>query len=109
MPSTVILAMRYEPERGELLIVFRNARRAYRYFGVLREEWEAFLDAESKGTYLNHVFKQKEHPYEKTDEDVRRSGRKTGVLSLEWGEVAAPRKDVRRAEVTPREQKVRAS
>lgn len=109
MPSSVILAMRYEPEREELLIAFRAGHRAYRYFGVLNEEWEAFLEAESKGTYLNRVFKQKEHPYERTDEAVRLSGQRAGRPQLEWGEIAVPRKDVRRAEGTPREQDVRAS
>lgn len=107
MPSSVILAMRYDPEREELLIAFRSGRRTYRYFGVLKEEWEAFLEADSKGTYLNRVFKQKEHSYERADEEVRVSGRRS--LPLEWGEIAAPRKDVRRVEVSPREQKVRAS
>ena len=98
MPSRVILAMRYEPGRQELLIVFRGGRGTYRYFDVPIEEWEAFLEAESKGTYLNRIFKQKEHPYEKTDDIVRFSGRTRGGLRLEWGENAIPRKNVQRAE-----------
>lgn len=63
MPSSVIQAMRYEPRRRELLIVFRGGRGAYRYFDVGMEEWQAFLNAESKGTYLNEIFKKREHPY----------------------------------------------
>jgi hypothetical protein len=109
MPSSVIFAMRYEPEREELLIAFRNGRRAYRYFGVLKEEWEAFLEAESKGAYLNRVFKQREHPYESAEEELQPSGRTAGGMPLEWGEIAVPRKDVRRVEVMPRGQNVRAS
>jgi hypothetical protein len=101
--------MRYDPAREELLIAFRGGRGTYRYFNVPMEEWEGFLEAESKGTYLNRVFKPKEHPYERTDEEVRLSGLKIRELPLEWGETAAPRKNVRRVEVTQREQKIRAS
>ncbi len=108
MPSSVILAMRYEPAREELMIVFRGKGVAYRYFDVPTEEWEAFLEAESKGTYLNRVFKQKEHPYEKTDESVGLSGRRVGELRLEWGEATIPRKEMRRVEAPARSAKVRA-
>src|SRR6201996_438353 len=101
MPSSVIFAMQYEPWRRELLIVFRGGQGTYRYFDVAMEEWEGFLEAESKGTYLNRVFKPKEHPFEKTDDAVQFSGRTVGELRLEWGETAIPRKTVRRAE-TPR-------
>jgi hypothetical protein len=109
MPSTVILAMSYEPAREELLISFRGDRRTYRYFNVPMEEWEAFLEAESKATYLNRVFKPKEHPYERTDEAIRHSGQRGGELLLEWGEIAVLRKDVQRFAGTRREHNVRAS
>jgi hypothetical protein len=102
MPSSVILAMRYEPVREELVIVFRGRGVAYRYFDVPIDEWESFLEAESKGTYLNRVFKAKEHPYEKTD-PVRLSGQISEGLRLEWGEAPTPRKGVRRAEASERE------
>jgi hypothetical protein len=92
MPSTVILAMRYEPMREELLIAFRGRHETYRYFDVGVEEWREFLEAESKGTYLNCVFKAKEHPYERTVEVVRSSGRRLGDTPLEWGEAWALRK-----------------
>jgi hypothetical protein len=108
MPSSVILAMRYEPAQEELLIVFRGRGVAYRYFNVPIEEWEAFLHAESKGTYLNRVFKPKEHPFEKTDDAVRFSGQTMGELRLEWGETAMTRKIVRRAEAAGQIAKVRA-
>lgn len=97
MPSSVILTMRYEPAREELVIVFRGRGVAYRYFNVPMQEWEAFLEAESKGTYLNRVFKAKEYPYEKTDA-IRFSDQTPGECRLEWGEIPAPRKGVRRAE-----------
>jgi KTSC domain-containing protein len=96
MPSSVILAMRYEPIREELVIAFRERGVAYRYFNVPVEEWEAFLEAESKGTYLNRVFKAKEHPYERTEEVVYISGRKDAELRLEWGESEPSRKRVQR-------------
>jgi hypothetical protein len=108
MPSSVILAMQYKPAREELLIVFRGRGVAYRYFNVPIEEWGAFLEAESKGTYLNRVFKPKEHPYEKTDDTVRFSGQTMGELRLEWGETAIPRRTVRRAEASGQIAKVRA-
>lgn len=108
MPSSVILAMQYEPRRQELLIVFRGGRGTYRYFDVAIEEWEAFLQAESKGTYLNRVFKPKEHPFEKTDDAVRFCGRTMGELQLEWGETAITRKTVRRAEAPGQIATVRA-
>ena len=108
MPSNVILAMRYDPAREELLILFRGRGEAYRYFNVPTEEWDAFLEAESKGTYLNRVFKQKEHPYEKTDEPVRISEQSLGERRLVWGEARTPRKDVQRVEVPSQEEKVKA-
>jgi hypothetical protein len=55
--------MRYEPLRRELLVAFRGGRGTYRYFDVSAQEWRAFLNAESKGTYLNEIFKKKEHLY----------------------------------------------
>jgi KTSC domain len=108
MPSSVILAMHYQPAREELLIVFRGKGVAYRYFNVPMEEWEAFLEAESKGTYLNRVFKPKEHPFEKMDEAVQFSGKTQGELPLEWGETAIPRKSARGVEAPARNAKVRA-
>jgi len=108
MPSKVIRTMRYDPDRQELLIVFRGDRGTYRYFDVPAEEWEAFLEAESKGTYLNRIFKQKEYPYEKTDEMVRPSEPSLGDVRLEWGETRIVRKRVQRAKTPERATKVRA-
>jgi len=108
MPSKVIRTMRYDPDRQELLIVFRGDRGTYRYFDVPTEEWEAFLEAQSKGTYLNRIFKQKEYPYEKTDEMVRSSGPTLGDVRLEWGETTIARMRAQRAETSERAAKVRA-
>jgi hypothetical protein len=68
----------------------------------------AFLKAESKGNYLNRVFKLKEYPYEKTQEVVRFSGPILGDVRLEWGETAIVRKRVQRGETPERATKVRA-
>jgi hypothetical protein len=108
MPSSVILAMRYEPVREELVIVFRGRGVAYRYFNVPMEEWVAFLGAESKGTHLNRVFKAKEHPYERTDEVIRSSKESPGEQRWDWGEVEIARKSVRRVEAPGKVQKIRA-
>lgn len=108
MPSSVILRMCYEPLRRELMIEFRSRRKTYRYFDVDITEWQEFLEAESKGTYLNCVFKQKEHPYDKTGKPVRVSGRMLGDMPLEWGEMPVIRKGVQRVDVPNRPVKVRA-
>lgn len=108
MPSSVILAMRYEPVREELLIVFRGKGVAYRYFDVPMQEWEAFLDAESKGTYLNRVFKAKKHPYERWDEEVRLSDENPAERRWVWGEAGASRKQPGRIEASSGVAKIRA-
>jgi KTSC domain len=98
MPSRVIVRMHYEPLRQELMIEFRVSGEVYRYFDVPIAEWQEFLEAESKGTHLNSVFKQKQHPYEKTDEPVRLSGQMSGDVPLEWGEPAIARKGIQRVQ-----------
>jgi hypothetical protein len=102
--------MRYDPRRQELLIVFRSGRGTYRYFDVPIEEWRAFRDAGSKGTYLNEVFKRKEHRYEKLGKPIPMVAREREekVEPLEWGETWSLRKGVRRVETSGREKKVRA-
>ena len=61
--STSIASMGYEPLRQDLEIEFRQSGDVYRYFDVSAEEHAEFMAAESKGTYLNHVFKPKDHRY----------------------------------------------
>ena len=100
MPSSVILAMQYQPAQRELYIAFRERREIYRYFDVGIEEWQEFLEADSKGTYLNHVFKGREHPYEKVDVLPPPSRRKDSSDPMEWGERGTLRKKAaRRVEV----------
>ncbi len=66
MPSSVIAAMHYDASERTLTIVYRNKRGTYRYFDVPPEEWTAFQAAESKGTYLNQVFKTRNYRYERS-------------------------------------------
>jgi len=65
MPSTVIAALKYDPDTRVLTIVYRGNRGTYRYFEVPLEEYEAFRTAPSKGTYLNEVFKTRNYRYER--------------------------------------------
>lgn len=62
--SSVIAYMGYDPQRRELEIEYRANGDVYKYFDVTLEEYEAFLAAESKGEYLNLVFKPRNYRYE---------------------------------------------
>ena len=87
MPSSVIRGMRYDPVRRVLMISFRAHREVYLYEGVPPEEWAEFRSAPSKGTYLNHVFKAKEHRYRKLPpQNVQRHGGAKADEDLTWGE-----------------------
>ena len=44
-------------------IKFRESGKVYLYFDVPPEEHEAFMAAESKGEYLNKVFKPRGYRY----------------------------------------------
>lgn len=61
--STTIASIGYDRSRRELEIEFRDSGDIYRYFGVSAGEHAAFMAAESKGNYLNHVFKPRNHRY----------------------------------------------
>jgi hypothetical protein len=63
--STSIASLGYEVETRILEIEFRDSGEVYRYFDVPLFEYEAFLQAPSKGTYLNRVFKMHEYRYER--------------------------------------------
>ena len=63
MDSTSIASIGYDPRRRELEIEFRDSGDVYRYFDVFAAEQAEFMAAESKGTYLNQVFKPREHRY----------------------------------------------
>ena len=61
--STSIASIGYLPASRELEVRFRASGDVYRYFDVPEEEYAAFMAAESKGTYLNQVFKLREYRY----------------------------------------------
>ena len=61
--SGTIASIGYEARRCELDVEFLESGDVYRYFEVSAEEHSEFMAAESKGTYLNQVFKGKRHPY----------------------------------------------
>ena len=63
VPSTSIASIGYVPKNRELEIEFRASGDVYRYFNVPTEEYAAFMAAESKGTYLNQVFKPRGYRY----------------------------------------------
>jgi len=69
--SESIASIGYSPGNCELDIEFRQSGDVYRYSEVSADEHAEFMAAESKGQYLNQVFKAKEHPYR-----VVRRGRK---------------------------------
>ena len=55
--SSVIASMGYSPAERILELEFRQTGNIYDYFDVPPEEHAAFRCAESKGTYLNQIFK----------------------------------------------------
>lgn len=61
--STSFAAIGYDGRRHELGIEFRQSGAVYLYFKVPPEEHHAFMAAESKGQYLNRVFKPKGYNY----------------------------------------------
>jgi hypothetical protein len=63
VPSTSIASIGHVPKNRELEIEFRASGDVYRYFDVPTEEYAAFMAAESKGTYLNQVFKPRGYRY----------------------------------------------
>lgn len=56
-------AIGYDEIRRELGIRFRESGKTYIYLDVSADEFDAFLGAESKGRYLNQVFKPKGYSY----------------------------------------------
>ena len=65
MSSSLISIMRYNSDSRTLTVVYRHGKGTYRYFEVPQEEWAAFQAAESKGTYLNQIFKARNYRYKK--------------------------------------------
>jgi hypothetical protein len=101
--------MQYRPAAQELYIAFRSRQEIYRYFDVSIEEWRQFLEAGSKGTYLNQAFKPREHPYETVDAPIPPPPQTDSHEPLEWGETWALRKkSVRAVQLERRTGKVTA-
>jgi KTSC domain len=61
--SSVIASIGYDSENRELDIEYRARGDIYRYFEVPLEEYQALAAAESKGEYLNKVFKPRGYRY----------------------------------------------
>jgi KTSC domain len=55
--STSIELVGYDEDARELYVRFHNRGRTYVYFAVPPEAYAAFLDAPSKGRYLNFEIK----------------------------------------------------
>ena len=60
--SSVIASMGYASDHQILQIEFRSGD-IYNYLDVPVEEYVAFRSADSKGTYLNQVFKSRGYRY----------------------------------------------
>jgi hypothetical protein len=63
--STTVLSLGYDAQRRVLEIEFKDSGEIYQYFDVPEWEYRAFLAADSKGTYLNQVFKKRGYRYER--------------------------------------------
>jgi hypothetical protein len=61
--SSVIASMGYDVAWQVLELEFRETKEIYDYFEVPPEVYSAFRSAQSKGTYLNTVFKMHEFRY----------------------------------------------
>lgn len=61
--STSIASIGYDPADHTMEIEYRQSGDVYLYFGVSATERTEFMAAESKGTYLNYIFKLKGHDY----------------------------------------------
>lgn len=59
--------MTYDAEQRTLTITYRGNRGTYRYYDVAPEEYDEFRSAPSKGSFLNHTFKGRQHPYERVN------------------------------------------
>lgn len=63
--SETIASIGYDPSWNVLEIEFKDTGDVYLYYGVSQAEYDAFMSAPSKGTYLNQQFKKAGYRYEK--------------------------------------------
>ncbi len=61
--SSVIASMGYDAAKQILELEFRQTGQIYDYLNVPPEEHAAFCVADSKGTYLNRIFKLQDYRY----------------------------------------------
>jgi hypothetical protein len=61
--STSVTSIGYDPVKFVLGVRFRASGKTYFYLDVPQSEYQAFVSAESKGKYLNQVFKMKGYKY----------------------------------------------
>ena len=61
--SSSIASIGYQEVTRELEIEFRESGDVYRYFDVPKEAYAALLAADSRGTYFNQVFKERNYRY----------------------------------------------
>lgn len=71
LDSKALLAVHYDYGRKVLRATFRGSRRTYDYFGVTPQEYEAFLEAKSKGAWFNARIRDHHH-----FEEVKTFGRR---------------------------------
>jgi hypothetical protein len=72
--SSVIATMGYDPLAKLLDIEFKESGDLYRYFDVPASEYQAFMEAPSKGIYFNTEFKKRGYLYDVIDQVKRRTG-----------------------------------
>ncbi len=65
--STTVGSLGYDVERRMLEVEFLEDGDVYRYFDVPAWEFDQFLAAESKGRYLNQVFKPAGYAFERVE------------------------------------------
>ena len=61
--SSSIASIGYDAAGRELEIEFRGSGDLYRYFDVPEDEYAALLAADSRGTYFNQMFKERNYRY----------------------------------------------
>lgn len=66
LKSSVIASMGYAPAERILELEYRDTGDVYDYFDVPPEEYASFCSAESKGVYLNQIFKLRGYRYLRT-------------------------------------------
>lgn len=57
LESSSIAEITYKPDTGLLEVRYRRTGRTYDYFDVPKEIYEALMNADSKGAFLNQVIK----------------------------------------------------